>query len=59
MPFTLEIRESRENNLDKDSIALVFQLQTLDKKRLISKIGDIESDYLQKINEIIKNLLKL
>ncbi|MBI2043300.1 type II toxin-antitoxin system PemK/MazF family toxin [Candidatus Pacearchaeota archaeon] len=45
--------------MEKDSAALVFQLQTLDKKRLVSKIGDIESHYLDKINEIIKKLLKI
>ena|SRR3989338_5498863 len=59
LPFTLEVKKSHENNLDKDSVALIFQLQAIDKKRLISKIGDIESHYLDKINEVIKDLLKL
>ncbi len=59
LPFTLEIRKSNANKLEKDSVALVFQLQALDKKRLLSKIGNIENYYLTDINKIIKNLLKL
>ena len=59
LPFTAKIEKTNNNGLEKDSVALIFQLQALDKKRLISKIGDTESHYLDKINEIIKDLLKL
>ncbi|MEK6792719.1 MAG: type II toxin-antitoxin system PemK/MazF family toxin [Nanoarchaeota archaeon] len=59
LPYTLKINRTNENNLDKDSIALVLQLQTLDKKRFISKIGILEDSYLKEIDEEIKKLLRL
>ena len=59
LPNTLRINRSDENNLDKDSIALAFQLQALDKKRFITNIGNLKESYLKEINKILKNLLKL
>ena len=59
LPYTIKINKSNNNKLDKDSIALIFQLQALDKKRFISKIGHLEDNYLNQINKIIKDLLKL
>ena len=57
--YTLLIDKSEENNLNIDSIALIFQLQAIDKNRLIHKIGYLEENYLSEINKILKNLLKL
>lgn len=59
LPFSIEIKKSTDNRLEKDSVALIFQLQALDKKRLVSKIGNIEDHHLQKIDKLIKELLKL
>jgi mRNA interferase MazF len=41
-------------NLDKDSIVLCYQIRTIDKKRLIKKIGEIKDDDVK--NEIIDSL---
>ena len=57
--YTFIIKKSEENNLEKDSVALVFQLQALDKKRLIKKIGSLEDQYLKRIDNELKILLKL
>lgn len=59
LPNTIKIQKTEENNLEKDSIALIFQLQALDKRRFISKIGDLEEAYLERINSILKKLLNL
>ena len=59
LPYTLKINRSKENNLNKDSVALVLQLQTLDKKRFISRIGVLEESYLGEIDKEIKKLLRL
>ena len=59
LPYTIEIKKSYTNKLEKDSVALVFQLQAIDKKRFISKIGNLESSYLNEINRLIKELLKI
>ncbi|MAH03798.1 hypothetical protein CMI39_03365 [Candidatus Pacearchaeota archaeon] len=57
-PNTLKIKTSKENNLEKDSIALIFQIQSLDKKRFLAKIGIIENKYMTKINNIIKEMFE-
>ena len=59
LPFTVEIKKSNDNKLEKDSVALVFQIQAIDKKRILSKIGNIEDYYLEKIDRTIKELLKI
>lgn len=59
LPHTLRISKSKENRLDKDSVALVLQLQALDKKRFISKIGNLEESYLKALDEKIRELLQL
>ena len=59
LPHTLKINKTKENNLDKESVALILQLQTIDKKRLILKIGSLEESYIREINEEIKRLLGL
>ena len=59
LPFTFEIKKSNDNKLEKDSVALVFQIQAIDKKRILSKIGNIEDYYLEKIDRTIKELLKI
>ena|SRR3989344_8651000 len=54
---TLKINMSEENGLDKDSVALVFQIQSLDKKRFLNKIGEIETETQDKLNKSIKGFL--
>lgn len=56
---TLEIKKSKINNLDKDSVALLFQMRSIDKKRLINKIGNIEESYIIKVNNTLKQMLKI
>ena len=59
LPYTLKINKSKDNKLDKDSVALILQLQTLDKKRFISKIGILEEVYLKEIDKEVRRLLQL
>ena len=59
LPYTLKIEASDKNKLEKDSIALTFQLQALDKRRFISKVGDLEESYMKEISKTLKELLKL
>ena len=46
--------EKEQSRLDKDSIVLCYQIRTIDKKRLIKKIGEIKDDDVK--NEIIDSL---
>jgi mRNA interferase MazF len=58
-PYSFEIKKSEITNLDFDSVALVFQVRAIDKKRLFEKLGSLEDKDLMKLDETIKNLFKL
>lgn len=58
-PFTIELRSSKTNNLDVDSIALVFQIRAIDVKRLKNKIGSLSRSDLKLVNQQIKKILKI
>ncbi len=42
-----------ENGLNKDSVILLEQVRTIDKKRLKEKMGHLEEDVMQKVNNAI------
>jgi len=56
-PFTFIIEPDRVNNLNVVSVALIFQLRAIDKKRVKNKIGKIglkEMELLKRsLNEIM------
>lgn len=56
---TLKIEKSQKNGLAKDSVALLFQMRAVDKKRLLHKIGVLENVYLEQINKKLQELLKI
>ena len=58
-PYTLAIKPSRANGLKKESIALIFQLRGIDKKRLIARLGSLDDQTINKIAEITKLYLNL
>ena len=41
-PNTIRIKNSNINNLERDSVAMIFQMLSLDKMRFIQKIGELE-----------------
>lgn len=47
------------HGLDKKSIALVEQIRTLDKKRIIRKITNIDEQDLEKVKQAIKQNLNI
>lgn len=56
-PHTVEINKSEKNGLEKDSIALVFQIQSIDANRFINKIGELEESYCIKITDNLNKIL--
>lgn len=58
-PHTIDVNPSLENGLNSRSIALVFQMRVIDKRRIRNKIGAIESKTLEKIDGMIKEILHL
>lgn len=58
-PFTLLIEPDGKNNLDIVSVALLFQLRAIDKKRIKNKLGKISSSKLKHIKQKICELMGL
>ena len=56
-PNTIEVNPTYTNGLKTNSVALVFQLRAIDKKRMKNRIGTIENKLLEEINQMIKNML--
>jgi len=46
--------DKNESRLEKDSIVLCYQIRTIDKKRLIKKIGEVSSEEIRE--DIIESL---
>ncbi|MDP2845937.1 MAG: type II toxin-antitoxin system PemK/MazF family toxin [Candidatus Methanoperedens sp.] len=58
-PFTFMIEPDNLNNLDVVSVALVFQLRAIDKRRLKNKIGKIEQVKLELLKQRLKEIMGL
>ena|SRR3989344_9537453 len=58
-PYAVEIKKSEKNGLSSDSIVLVFQVQSLDKRRFINRVGIVEDICLKKVEETIRAMLQL
>ena len=52
LPTHIEVSQG-QFGLPKDSVILLEQIRTLDKKRLKAKIGSIDNDFTDKINRAI------
>ncbi len=57
-PFTVKIEPSEQNGLTKPSVAMVFQLRAIDRKRIIQKIGELELLYLTEVDAKIWQMLR-
>lgn len=58
-PFTFLIEPDQLNNLSSSSIALVFQLRAIDKRRLKHKIGELEKSMILHMKQILKEIMEL
>jgi mRNA interferase MazF len=56
--FTVEIQPSELNGLTLPSVAMIFQLRAIDRRRIVKKIGRLEAEILAQIDEKIWQLLK-
>jgi len=46
-------------NLKTDSIIQCEQIRTIDKRRIINKIGHLDDDFMQKVEEAVKIVLSI
>jgi len=57
--FTFIVKPNQLNNLNLDSVALVFQLRAVDKKRLKNKLGSLDHTDIEILYQKIKEIMKL
>jgi len=50
----MESRNKSEGGLTKDSVIQCEQIRTVDKRRITRKLGSVNSNCLQKVEEAIK-----
>src|SRR3989338_8884643 len=55
--YTLNIAPSIQNGLISKSVALVFQIKSLDKKRAVKQIGCIDASGQKELNKLLEDLL--
>ncbi len=58
-PYTHLVEPTASNGLEKESIALAFQITSIDKGRLIKKMGNLESGEISAIGAVLKDMLRV
>lgn len=58
LPTHIEL-DSRKYDMDKDSVILLEQLRTIDKKRLKDKVCHLDRDIMEKVNRALLISLEL
>jgi mRNA interferase MazF len=58
-PGTFLIQPDSDNNLNTTSVALVFQLRAIDKRRVRRRLGRLSASDLSQVHDQIKALLKI
>jgi mRNA interferase MazF len=56
---TILVEPNQENGLKQDSILLVFQLRAIDKNRIKNKIGILDTNTINQVDLMIKEMLKI
>jgi mRNA interferase MazF len=57
--YTHPVEPSLANGLEKESVALVFQIRSVDKKRMMKKIGALDAADTRAIEGLLRDMLDL
>ncbi len=58
-PNTLAILPAKDNGLENQSVALIFHMRSVDKRRVMNVIGTIDAITRKKIDTALKKILRL
>ena len=58
-PVVVRVPATNENGLNAESTIIAIEPNTFDKKRLVKHLGNLEVDYLQNVERILKSYLDL
>ena len=56
---TIAILPTKDNGLEHESVALVFHVRSVDKRRVMHIIGKIDAATRKKIDAVLKKMLRL
>ncbi len=54
LPFTHLVRKTQKNKLNKDSVAVIFQIRSLDYGRFLNMVGTIDINDFKKIKILMR-----
>lgn len=58
-PHTMIVNPSAQNGLAAESVLMAFQVVSYDKRRMVKIIGKLEKEYMEKLEQLLKNLMQL
>ncbi len=58
-PAVVKVPSSTQNNLSVDSLLVCVEPMTFDKVRLVKYLGELESELLQQVQNILRQYLSL
>ncbi len=58
-PNTLAVLPTKDSGLGKESVALIFHIRSIDKRRVMNVIGKIDVTTRKKIDAVLKKMLRL
>ena len=58
-PFTLPVEPSAANGLSMRSVVLLFQMQVIDRRRVVRVMGELEPEYTNQLDMMMRRMLKL
>lgn len=58
-PTEILIRKNERSGLEKDSLVLLNQIRTIDKKRLVKKLGFLKKETMTYVDKALKISLEL
>ena len=56
-PYTVLVNPSSQNGLTTQSVMLIFHVRAIDNKRIGRKLGRLEKNYFERLNDGLKSLL--
>lgn len=59
IPYTHLLSPTLKNGLSQNSVALLFQITSIDKTRLVKKLGELDDEDVKDIHDILKDMLRL
>ena len=59
IPTRVLIKSTQESGLSNDSYAMLDQIKTIDKKRVIKELGSVSADEMQALTTCLQDLFAL